>query len=47
MLQRNFDNEQFSSLQNLRTIDYPHHSLITTDRPDSSQVLLNLFLKKF
>jgi len=47
MLQRNLDNEQFGSLQNIRAIDYPRHSLITTDRPDSSQVFLNLFLKKF
>ena len=46
MLQLRGENEQFSSLPSLRILDHPRLSIITTDRPDSSQVLfivLSLF----
>ncbi|UJR30525.1 hypothetical protein I4U23_018054 [Adineta vaga] len=39
MLQLRGENEQFSSLPSLRAIDHPRLSIITTDRPDSSQIV--------
>jgi len=41
MLQSRLENEQFNSLPNLITTDRSRLGFITTDRPDSSQVLLN------
>ncbi len=41
MLQSRLENEQFNSLPNLVTTDRSRLGFITTDRPDSSQVLLN------
>ncbi|CAF0892825.1 unnamed protein product [Adineta ricciae] len=39
MLQLRSENEQFSSLPSLRVLDHPRLSIITTDRPDSSQLV--------
>jgi hypothetical protein len=39
MLQSRLENEQFISLPNLMATDRSRTGFITTDRPDSSQVL--------
>lgn len=39
MLQSRLENEHFTSLPNLITTDRSRTGFITTDRPDSSQVL--------
>ncbi len=39
MLQSRIENEQFNSLPNLMITDRSRTGFITTDRPDSSQVL--------
>ncbi|CAF1020700.1 unnamed protein product [Adineta steineri] len=39
MLQLHGENEHFGSLPSLRTHDHPRLSIITTDRPDSSQLV--------
>ncbi len=41
MLQPRLESEQFNSLPNLMQTDRSRAGFITTDRPDSSQVLLN------
>jgi hypothetical protein len=41
MIQSRLENEQFNSLPNLITTDRSRMGFITTDRPDSSQVLFN------